>query len=673
MPLTWRNVDAPDFRSSLEGVRTFADLLSGAFASARGGLTQYDQTLDKRANNAALMQFAGIQDPEAAKTALSLLATRPDAYRLNAGTIESLTGRPSALIDQAAKGEGLNWTKYTHRRVEGFDKAEDAAAPLVADYYAAAGRGEGSAWLKAHPGFGTGLSLGARTNLVTGAQGYRGLELGQEGQIIGNETNRFNLTNSKEDRAEAAAGAAWMSKFLNSGLDGTDLDGQLATSGLSGRVQMMIRGQLNGMGMGGSPGGGTGGGGGIVPPLDPSGANVGPGGIDPTKVMNYEARASGYNAIPDSVKTLGDARKFALTVNSANKARMGKVGSSAMGLYQITGDTLEEFGPKTFGNGWQNQALTPQNQDKIAQKIFEEARANPKTAVTKLMGRWSSLNANTAAAIANMPWEQARAYITRGESGARNPAALLIGETLANSGTDKQYMDQNANSMAATIRPALRDNTALPGVVSSVTGDKGYLKGAPTEWVADRLQKIIAEARENGVTLNPSAASKILEKSLIANGGWFKSWNPNTVSDQWKVNPEAVTSYINEVKNADYQKVEVANATSDQRKQLANNAKTIYEQALAAYQAAQRRAANNPAFDKAKLGRLQIALEVASQNYEALLDNQGNATRANGGNGPVAPVPAVPVGVPNNGPKVSPMLQYYLRTRRPGNGSMLLR
>ena len=39
--LTWRNVDAPDFRPAMEGVRNATNLLSNAFTSAGDAVGQF--------------------------------------------------------------------------------------------------------------------------------------------------------------------------------------------------------------------------------------------------------------------------------------------------------------------------------------------------------------------------------------------------------------------------------------------------------------------------------------------------------------------------------------------------------------------------------------------------------------------------------------------------------
>ena len=132
-----------------------------------------------------------------------------------------------------------------------------------------------------------------------------------------------------------------------------------------------------------------------------------PGLVEKPRVMNYEARAAGFKAVPDSVETLGHASEFAKQVNKAG------VASSAMGTYQIVGQTLREFAPKVFGEDWENVAFTPANQDKVAEAIFNER----KSTAASLKSTWVSLSLADAERVRKMPWSQAKEIIARGESG----------------------------------------------------------------------------------------------------------------------------------------------------------------------------------------------------------------------------------------------------------------
>jgi hypothetical protein len=126
-----------------------------------------------------------------------------------------------------------------------------------------------------------------------------------------------------------------------------------------------------------------------------------------SRVMNYQAKAVGYNEVPDSVKTLGQASEFAKKVNAAGAP------SSAMGTYQIVGSTLRTYARRIYGENWHNVEFTPEVQDRIAQEIFEHNKGTAEA----LKHQWVSLSSKTAERIRHLPWEEARGVIAAGESG----------------------------------------------------------------------------------------------------------------------------------------------------------------------------------------------------------------------------------------------------------------
>lgn len=131
------------------------------------------------------------------------------------------------------------------------------------------------------------------------------------------------------------------------------------------------------------------------------------------RVMNYEARAAGFNSLPASVQTLGDFSEFAKQVNRAG------ADSSAAGIYQITGQTLRGkneqngYAEKVFGPNWRSVPWTAEAQDKIAEAIFNDHKGSAQA----LRGQWVSLSLAEAERIRTLPWSQARRVIAAGESG----------------------------------------------------------------------------------------------------------------------------------------------------------------------------------------------------------------------------------------------------------------
>lgn len=55
----------------------------------------------------------------------------------------------------------------------------------------------------------------------------------------------------------------------------------------------------------------------------------------------------------------------------------GDVGSTGAGAYQFEHDTLQQNARQTFGAGYLSQRMTPENQDRIAETLYNRVRGNP--------------------------------------------------------------------------------------------------------------------------------------------------------------------------------------------------------------------------------------------------------------------------------------------------------
>jgi hypothetical protein len=137
------------------------------------------------------------------------------------------------------------------------------------------------------------------------------------------------------------------------------------------------------------------------------------GGRNPARIMNYEAAEAGFPELPAEVRTLGDVSDFQRRVNRAG------VASSAAGTYQIVGQTLRGrndengYAERVFGADWRDVEWTEENQDKIAEAIFNDH----KDSAEALSRQWVSLSREEAERVRQMPWAQARRIIAQGESG----------------------------------------------------------------------------------------------------------------------------------------------------------------------------------------------------------------------------------------------------------------
>jgi hypothetical protein len=134
---------------------------------------------------------------------------------------------------------------------------------------------------------------------------------------------------------------------------------------------------------------------------------TGQGSGDRSRVMNFKAAQAGFKEVPSNVTTLGGASDFAKQVNAAG------VPSSAMGVFQIVGQTLRTFAPRVFGGtDWKNVPFTPENMEKIAKSVFEAH----KDSAAKLRSQWEGLTQADAESLVGKTWEEARDLIALRES-----------------------------------------------------------------------------------------------------------------------------------------------------------------------------------------------------------------------------------------------------------------
>lgn len=120
-------------------------------------------------------------------------------------------------------------------------------------------------------------------------------------------------------------------------------------------------------------------------------------------------------SMPITGMTMGQLQDFQR--NSLIPATRGKVGAGeekgtgAVGAYQIVYGTLKNYAPRLFGENWQSVPFTPENQERLAEAIYNDAKNG------NLKDVWSSMPNNKPGAYSNVPWQQVRGKIAQGESG----------------------------------------------------------------------------------------------------------------------------------------------------------------------------------------------------------------------------------------------------------------
>ena len=507
--LQWDNVQAPDFTPAMEGFRQASALLNNAFNSARSGLKEFETSRGAEAERALALAVQRYQSPEELQAAIQsgeLFESIPQA-RLSTEaiqgldrTVDSRYQRAGQVLQNEQTRGNIDWTAKERGWIEDRRTAQQALIPHMADITALAESGDipGARQALANAvrseGVGEGLTLEDFMGLNRGLSDARTTAQDIRGSDQQYRMGEFTYDQAVESEEEKdQADALWRDLRKNS-IDGDGARQLLFTdprySNVSGAVFNTLMGRVDGLygpeNLGGS----------VSPTGSPGGGGT-PGGADPTRIMNYEARAAGFNSLPDTVRTLGDASDYALQVNRAG------VRSSAMGTYQIVGQTLRGrnnqngYAERVFGANWRNVEWNQANQDKIAEAIFNDH----KHSAAALRGQWVSLSPAEAERVRRMPWSQARQVIARGESGAdlanmttpdtSSRATIALAETAA---------DENNPRVQGYVTAFGNRSTSLDDTVDAAIA--GPLKGVDRRTV----RNVVADlARQEDVSYSVAA------------------------------------------------------------------------------------------------------------------------------------------------------------------------
>lgn len=502
-PLTWRDVAAPNFAPAMQGYQMFSDLLNNAFTSAERGLAKYDSTRNDAANRVAMFNAMTEQDPEKLKAKLQdgSLFQGVDLARLSPETIAAADSRVGTLLNRSLTEENLENTRYTNDRTQNQNAQRDAASTALA-YLADAHRsGDVKRIAEAESKYGKAARAVPYQDLLPNMSALEGLEntaLSQQGSRQNYNQSEITFAQGQQDRKDAEAATDYLSRSIgNSGGDPELLYGSIMSSDLTPGAKRQAIQQLGGFGslMSTAAGANGGGGGGS--------ASNSVGGVSSERVFNYEARGKGYSAMPDNITTLGGASDYQKQMN-----RNG-VNSSAFGVYQIVGDTLRNYAPKVFGEGWRGQKLTVQAQDKIAEAIFNDNRGS----AAALRKQWVSLSAAEAEQVRKMPWQQAREVIAQKESNS-SPSRLLNGDPVtrnpaAGDASRITSMRNDINGVAAAFNNGWNADAKKVAIATELTKKGGVLEGGNAAQIADMIENI-----KQGSNVNDAVAGNILVSSL---------------------------------------------------------------------------------------------------------------------------------------------------------------
>jgi hypothetical protein len=505
-PLTWRDVAAPDFSTSLGALKLAGTDTTQAFSGlgdALGKFNNYTQDQNAAALMANATKYTNPADLQAAFANGSIFNGVNPNY-VSADALQKTQGQVGTLLSNAANTEQ-----------NAFNLAADPSRlNLLRDTDTVNAATQAARIAK--PGL-ENNKLVADTGYTNASSGY----VGSQTKALDQSTAQGGITFQRNTAAYDAHQEAlpFLSKLDTATQNQYDVNQLLASpevAALSPMAQQelinhsktlfanpasaAISGAANGGGGGGAPGTRAG-----------ATADMTYGGV-PTP-----------GPVGVSQQPIGDV------LNLQKNILLPQTGHSPLGNYQITADTLADFGPKVFGANWEKTIFTPDNQDKLAEAIFNASKAG------NLQDRWSSLPDATPGAYKDKTFAEMKPIIMQGEvgssgasgapgpSGQPNPAGdinaqlLDLKSRLSSVNTDAAITGGNVGAqinealsggVAGKYNMAMADNQSTPGEMADQMSASGSYKGAPVARLTNDINAIIAKA---GGKITPAAARVILE------------------------------------------------------------------------------------------------------------------------------------------------------------------
>lgn len=613
MPLTWQNVAGPNFGDSNQSFALASQLFDRAMSGAQSGLQQVDQRLSENVNNAFQTELLKYQDAAALEAALAqdpTLGIR-GGKRIDS-TSRALAGNQvNTLLDRNLTRQDIRQAEFDYDEgVWQLDEEKgkiarlEAAAPQISAFIRAGIAQDPAAFAAAGADLEkSGLRIDEILSAYSSGQDLFGGQVDISGNLQNQNILGVEFRDSQEDRKALIDGErlAQVISETSATVDGArDL---LINPNVDARTRAVAARILEPRfpGLLGLVGG-------------PAANGAGPGSANALNIMNYEARASGFNFVPETVKTVGDARNFALEVNEANRQRTGRAGSSAMGLYQITGTTMESYAKRLWGNDWRNKEWSASTQDEIARAIFEDNNGSAEA----LRKQWVSLSLSEAEQIRRLPWEEARVTIARKESNG-NPADFLGSpsmDVLQNSAAVSNANDENtfnANSFAQR----LGRNPPPLDVARALIESGNFAEGSERQ-IAGMIRDIVARGTlpDGTKKISTADAADIIAR---AQNGQGDSYRPNEgfwdglfslKSENESAFESRVDAEINQYLNDD--KLRSANTQADRNTAVRNIAQ-LNEQVQAA--AAELTRVTSRSRNPLEIARATAAYQQAVVNY----------------------------------------------------------
>lgn len=594
--ITWRNVDAPNFSGVGDSIRSFSGLLGNATAGLSDALGNFQSAARQEVGNQVMQNALQYQDPTEYRNALAsgALFQGVDPSLISNRTLENLDNRTGNLLNQATQQQALDYNTYRTGRMQDLDARGDAASPALRQLALAYQSGDPNTIARAQQQYGGALdSLPADQ-----VQEIMGRLQNQGSNAIGQRRDLFNLGTNMRDDADSQAAIGVLSQIVR-GAENPN-DARILAEAYSKQLSPTAQARLQGLLAQQYPG--------------TYGNNVtsapGTAGTRSGSPFDVTYQFQGTSK-PITQMSIGE-----VTNHQANM--ISSQGASPVGAYQINKATLEDFAPKVLGENWRNMPLSPENQDKIGEAIFN-ARKNG-----NLKDTWAALPDSTVGAYKNRTWNEMKGLIAQAEVGA-NPLAVQQAvqgnqavSNLATGMIGTRLMENNAVGNVPDYLRTLGD-TATPGEVVNRLLENDF-KGADRNWVLARVNEI---AQRAGVS--PAMAATVMQRAqtnVPENMIWrgLQGLNPfisNEAGNGTRLNDDAVDQMVGALQRGEPLEQSVRNLSTAQAAQNVQAAQQAYDAALAQLQNTQNKISTGQTALTALLPSRQAAVERAQMMLQA--------------------------------------------------------
>jgi hypothetical protein len=594
--ITWRNVDAPNFSGVGDSIRSFSGLLGNATAGLSDALGNFQTAARQEVGNQVMQNALQYQDPTEYRNALAsgALFQGVDPSLISNRTLENLDSRTGNLLNQATQQQALDYNTYRTGRMQDLDARGDAASPALRQLALAYQSGDPNTIARAQQQYGGALdSLPADQ-----VQEIMGRLQNQGSNAIGQRRDLFNLGTNMRDDADSQAAIGALSQIVRGAENPNDarILAEAYSRGLSPTAQARLQGLL---------------------------AQQYPGtyGNNVTSAPGTAGTRSGspFDVTYQFQGTSKPITQMSIGEVTNHQANMiSSQGASPVGAYQINKATLEDFAPKVLGENWRNMPLSPENQDKIGEAIFN-ARKNG-----NLKDTWAALPDSTVGAYKNRTWNEMKGLIAQAEVGA-NPLAVQQAvqgnqavSNLATGMIGTRFMENNAVGNVPDYLRTLGD-TATPGEVVNRLLENDF-KGADRNWVLARVNEI---AQRAGVS--PAMAATVMQRAqtnVPENMIWrgLQGLNPfisNEAGNGTRLNDDAVDQMVGALQRGEPLEQSVRNLSTAQAAQNVQAAQQAYDTALAQLQNTQNKISTGQTALTALLPSRQAAVERAQMMLQA--------------------------------------------------------